>query len=39
MTLTRRGRIVAAALIVITAAAVGYLTAHYGTACYMETIR
>lgn len=39
MTLTRRGRIVAAILIVLTAATVGFLTAPFGTACYMETIR
>ena len=38
MTLTRRGRVVAAALF-LAAVLVGYLTAHLGVPVYMETIR
>ena len=39
MTLTPRGRIVAAALIFTAAVMVGFLTAHLGVPVYMETIR
>lgn len=38
MRLTARGRTVAALALVLLAAAVGYLTADLGTACYLSTI-
>lgn len=39
MTLTLRGRVVVAALILALAALVGYVTAEIGTTCYAATIR
>ena len=39
MTLTLRGRIVVAALTLVLAALVGYVTAELGTPCYLTTIR
>lgn len=39
MTLTLRGRVVVAALILAAAVLVGFLTAHLGVPVYMETIR
>lgn len=39
MTLTPRGRAAATIALILTAAVLGYLTAHYGTPCYLETIR
>ena len=39
MTLTLRGRVVVAALLVLAAVLVGFLTAHLGVPVYMETIR